>query len=190
VAPKSVAFLAQLRIDLAAGCSRRAAEIVAPNGAKLNRLVEDVRQEVKLLSDRVAHVEQGGGASSFPAGSSAGLSKEAQSMIDSLDPANRRVSFIGVPSSMSAKQRIATVDEFMSGAHPDSEYMSTENILKGPRNDRAFTSVAYIEFASVDGARAFLRNYPKDSAKAKLSDSVQVLVKPARSKLHGARDFP
>ena len=155
---------------------------LAKDVAKALQLNKDLREDFeKLRSSSLS------GSAAASAGPSSGLPSTVQQLLNNLDPAVRRVACLGFDDSTSEEQRITLVKDFVKKEAPQHNLADVACFKKGPHNNRSLTSVAYAEFANADAAKNFAKKFA--DAKAKLSSSVVVSVRMARSKVNGQRNF-
>ena len=129
--------------------------------AAVSPLKEDIaatRSEIGDLRNRVSVLE------SIPTGSSSSgmnistvISPEVKSMLDSLDPAHRQIVFTGFDLSMTQPDRTKMIQNFISGFSTVPSSSNFGAILTGPSNKRVITDKSYVEFSSIDDARAALK---------------------------------
>eukprot|EP00973_Karenia_brevis_P035902 4953134-Karenia_brevis.AAC.1 len=107
------------------------------------------------------------------------------SFVGSLDPAHRRVAFLGFPESLPPSERIAKIEKFLekfSEFHPTA----TGTFYKGPHNARQPTQTCYVEFADAEVAVAFLNKVKNESLEVNGSD---IKFKKALTKVNAARNW-
>ena len=107
-------------------------------------------------------------------------------MIDSLDPAHKRIALLGMPSNWDASRRVSEAKQFAQTLAPQLKVVDADNIFKGPHNARTMTKNTYLEFNNRDAAKAFLAKIV--DGKAQLSGN-SVAVKPALTKINGRRNY-
>ena len=78
--------------------------------------------------------------------------KDLQSAVNKLDPALRRVAFIGWPSSVTAEKRIEFMTSFMNTKCTGFKAIDMGHDFPGPYNNRVLSTASWIEFSSKDNA--------------------------------------
>ena len=111
---------------------------------------------------------------------------ELQKLVHSLDPAKKRIVFMGWPDTTSADARIKHIEALLSQHTPTLRTNDVDNIYQGPYSKRPLYKVAFVEFTSADSARRALDQL-KD-ANRQVGDTT-LSIKPARSKLNSRRNF-
>ena len=167
------ADLAELRSDLKREVKVAVAEAVDP----VKDEVSDLKTRVSALEARPTTAGSNGGSSSLP--------KEVQTMLSNLDPATRRVAFVGFPGGMSAQDRLAEVARIMRN-FPSIKFSDHGNFMKGPRSNRSMTPASYVEFASSDARDDALKAM---GSSANLSTGERLKVKAAITKLNSHRNW-
>ena len=115
--------------------------------------------------------------------------KEANAIINQLDPAKKQVTLAGFLETDDVNGRVKRIEEYMRVSFPQERYVTVDNFYSGPFGKRKLTKAAYIEFKSTDSAAAFL-NTVKDNHGSKLSiGGLDIKVKAARTKIGGKRNY-
>ena len=134
--------------------------------------VAPVQAEVQQLSTRVTKLESG---------TSSG---EAGKLLDALDPAHKRVDFVGFRESDSADQRLKAMEEYLA-KFPSCKPLALGNYYTGPYNARTLTKAGYAEYTDADAAKASLKQLKGDFE----SNGVKVTVKAALPKKNLTRNW-
>jgi hypothetical protein len=181
--------LGNFQADMTREMASKIAESVSPLQTKIDEMdsrfaafEKQALHNHKSLVDRVAKVESTGSSSSGPS-----LPKEAQSIINSLDPAFRRVSLLGFAASASAEKRLEDINKFVDENFANFKPATPGNIYKGPRDKRTLTPNSYLEFPNNDRATDFLKNFPRGSM-VKVGGQ-DVAIKPAITKINSQRNY-
>ena len=145
------------------------------------------KSEVYDLKNRVVALEASGPPDTHTSQSSShavphGLHK----LINNLDPAKKRVAFIGWPDALSADARIKHIDSLLSQHAPKLRTIDVDNVYQGPYGQRTLSNVAFAEFASPDAARRALDQLK--NANKQVGNST-ISIKPARSKFNSQRNY-
>ena len=146
--------------------------------------VDPIKSEVYDLKQRVTTLEAGGPPDPKP--STQTSPPQLQKLVNSLDPAKKRVAFLGWPDTFSADARIKHIEALLSQHAPAMRVIDIDNIYQGPYGQRTLTKGAYAEFPSPDSARRAL-NLLKD-AKKEVGDTT-ISIKPARTKINSQRNY-
>ena len=159
------------------------ADLKAETKVMISESVDPVKDDMRELRDRVASLE----TARVPAGSASAdhLPRDVQQMLNSLDPALRRVAFVGFPSESSAEARIKVIDDFIS-KYPSFQKVATGNFYTGPRSDRKLSKAGFAEFVSDDVREAFVKAVGNESATMLGST---ITVKRAKTKVNNARNY-
>ena len=168
-------------------------EVSISKNTKLHiaQAVDPIKSEICDLRLRVQKIEDAGGSN--PGGSSQSahggastISPEIQKMLNSLDPAHKRVAFTGFPENMAQSERTKHIEKHLFTIPALPKLTSIGMIFKGPKNARKPTKVSYIEFSSSDDAREvakMLKNSP-----LVVGESI-IHPKPAITKQNAARNW-
>ena len=106
--------------------------------------------------------------------------------MNTYDPANKRVAFIGWSDSTTIEDRIKDIEKSVKLHAPNFRILECDNFYNGPYNDRKPTKVAYAEFSSRDVAKRVLERIHGHEFKV---GGNTIAVKEARTKLNGQRNF-
>ena len=180
--------LSNLQEDMRADAAIQIGEAVNPLKAQMEVFWHDnkaLRTDLTAVQKKLA---EGGGVSSGNANSPASVPKETKVLLNSLDPALRRVAFLGFPTDPAqAQKRVQALEAYIAEKLPMFKAIDIDHVYTGPRSSRKLTGVTYVEFSNADKAAEFLKKFDKDS-KTKLG-SFEVSVRPARTKLNSARNW-
>ena len=119
------------------------------------------------------------------AASQSTMDRDMQQLVNSLDPALRRVAFVGMPASMSPTNRIKELED-AAQRFPGFRHLDVGNFFKGPRNNREIAPVSYIEFGSPDVRDSALKAMGTEFT---LSTGEKVKLKKAKTKVGTQRDY-
>ena len=114
--------------------------------------------------------------------------KDLQSMVNKLDPALRRASFIGWPTNVSAEKRMELMCGFMDTKYKKVRFVDCGHDYTGPYNDRKLSKTSWVEFSNTDTTKAFLKTVASDNAEITV-DGSSVKVKPARTQIQKKRNY-
>ena len=112
------------------------------------------------------------------------MSKEVQQMLNNLDPAFKRIAFIGFGSHINAAARVQALEQYMS-QFPTFRYQSVDHFYKGNFNKRELSSVSYVEFSSDTAAKSFIDSL---SSKSCTLVGTELKIKMSKSKINLKRD--
>ena len=145
--------------------------------------VYDLKNEMNQFKQRLTDIETTGPpVSSQPAPPP---SNEFQKLVNSLDPAKKRIAFIGWPDTISADARITHIQTLLAKHTPAIKSIDIDNFYTGPLNQRTLSNAAFAEFSSPDAAKralSLLNNSDKQVG------DITLTIKPARTKLNGQRN--
>ena len=110
-----------------------------------------------------------------------------QNLVNSLDPALRRVALIGFSESLSAGERVQRITAAMRSKHAEAHFTSIGNFYTGPPHDQKLTKVSFIEFSDPQSMRHFLSKFG-DDRKFLLEDQTALTCKAARTKINNQRN--
>ena len=149
--------------------------------------VDPLKSDLYDLRQRVTGLETNGVAgASNPAGKSSTISPEIKALVDSLDPAHKRIAFSGFPLSMAQEIRRKHIEDFLRGFQNLPNTQNIGMIMKGPKNKREITRLSYVEYFSSDDVKTvldFVKNTPLNVG----GDSIS--VKRALTKINGSRNW-
>ena len=91
--------------------------------------------------------------------------KELQSAVNKLDPALRRVAFIGWPENLSAGKRTQFKQKFGKEKYKMFTPTDMGHDYTRPYNNRKLTTASWTEFSNCDTAKDFLKHNEKDDFK-------------------------
>ena len=111
--------------------------------------VDPLKNEMCDVRDRAAKLEQSGPGSSKPG-------KKTLNLLNALDPAKKRVSFIGFPENTSAEARVEAIESALD-EFPGFAQTSMGHFPSGPRGAGKLPKASYAEFATDGIAQAFLK---------------------------------
>ena len=110
-------------------------------------------------------------------------------MVNSMDPAKKRIAFIGFPDSLAAEERIDLLEKRMRDSFAHVKYCAVDNFFTGPCNNRKVSKASYVEFHTPEAANRFY-NMVKGKNEAKVNvGGNELLVKLARTKLNEKRNY-
>ena len=107
-------------------------------------------------------------------------------LVNSLDPAKKRVAFLGWPDTVSAEARVKHIETLLSQHAPSLKAVDIDNNYQGPYDRRVLSNVAFAEFTSVDAARRAL-DYLKNANRQ--IGNVTITIKPARTETNSQRNY-
>ena len=150
---------------------------------QIAQAVDPIQNDLHDIKGRLAAVEQrpaAHGATSNP-----DSSNSMNKLMDKLDPAKKRIVFIGFPDDVQADVRIQKIEEFIKSHASSYRIADSGCFYSGPYNNRKITKVAYVEFGSQDTAKKVLDKL----SKAELNvNGTKITIKPARTMLNGQRN--
>ena len=147
-----------VRTDLRTSISQEIRGSITAAVSPLKEAIVATRSEIGDLRNRVSVLESiPTGSSSSGMNTSTVLSPEVKSMLDSLDPAHRQIVFTGFDLSMTQPDRTKLIQNFISGFSTVPSSSNFGAIFTGPSNKRAIADKSYVEFSSIDDARAALK---------------------------------
>ena len=109
-----------------------------------------------------------------------------QKHIDDLDPAKKRLAFIGWPESVSAEDRLVKLEAFLNQHASSFRITECGNFYSGPYDNRKLGRVSYAEFSSPAAAKKALAKL--EGIECKFGSTV-IDIKLARTKLKSQRNF-
>ena len=89
---------------------------------------------------------------------------------------------------MNVDERLAVVTKYMKDNFPSIRYSDLGCFYKGPYNDRKLTNIAWVEFASIDGAQDFCKKVGSSSIQLE-NGWKQIIVKGARTEIQKERNW-
>ena len=146
--------------------------------------VYDLKQQMAVLQDNRGAADGGPTSVSRPIQEL----EEMRSVINTMDPAKKRVSLIGFSDSLNADERIRQIENFMKDKFPTVRYVAIDNFYSGPYSDRRINKASYVEFSSAEAANQFLKNVKEHHNSKSVIGGNEVSFKPARTKLGGKRN--
>eukprot|EP00973_Karenia_brevis_P022971 3163355-Karenia_brevis.AAC.1 len=108
-------------------------------------------------------------------------------MINSIDPSQRQVVFKGFPESMDAERRVQLIETLLK-AH-SLRFNLVDHFYYGAKNDRKLSRASFAEFSSPESAKNALKKLGGKNKKLVLSDSTEITIKPALSKINQKRNW-
>jgi len=105
--------------------------------------------------------------------------------MDKLDPAKKRIVFIGFPDDVQADVRIQKIEDVIKSHASSYRIADSGCFYSGPYNNRKITKVAYVEFGSQDTAKKVLDKLSKTELNV---NGTKITIKPARTMLNGQRN--
>ena len=142
------------------------------------------------IGQRVSQLELGGngagGSGASVEDTKAGYSpKEIMQMMNAADPANRRISFIGLPDSLTADNKINELNQIIT-RYPLLRGGTAGIFYKGAKGSKVPTKVGFIEVSSADVADIFVKSLGENN-KVKVKDA-EVIVKKALTAINMSRN--
>jgi hypothetical protein len=125
-------------------------------------------------------------APSASSGSSSYIPADIKIILDSLDPAHKRIVFSGFPLDMACKERTTHIEKFLAKFPSVPKYISVGVIPKGPKNNRSATKMSFVEFCSSDDAYSALKVLKSEKLEF---GSVSITIKGALTKVNGTRNY-
>ena len=110
------------------------------------------------------------------------LVKDLQSMVNKLDPALRRVTFIGWPTGLSAEKRLELMGTFLDTKYKTVRFVDSGNDFTGPYNDRKLSKTSWVEFSNADTTKTFLKTVTQNNVEIPVEGSTVKIV-PARTQI-------
>ena len=157
--------LDQLRLDVQNDVANQVAQAVTP-----------LQEELTKLSVRTKKLEDESGNSG------------AQSSSNTYDPAVYQVAFIGWPDAVQANTRLNQLETYLRSSFADFRPLKFFNEYKGPRSKRTLGKVAFVEFATKDEVREFLKEFNERGSEVR-AQGTKLKVAPALTKLNKSRNW-
>ena len=171
----TIGDLNELRKDMAVATKLLVAEAVDP-----------LKNEMCELRSRISKIE----ASPLQASSGQGAGNaDYNKLLNSLDPALRRVAIIGMPDGWDAAKRIDMISKSIADQFSNFRPLDVGCFYSGPYSNRKLTKACYIEFGSQDIAQAFLKKLPTGQGNFKVQGADALTAKQARSKVNAQRNW-
>ena len=147
--------------------------------------IANLKTELSAATARVTSLEQKPAhlATGVPACIDKAL-KDLRSTVDSMDPAHKRIAFIGWSDGTSAEDRIKSMEAYMS-KFPTFKPTNFGNDLVGPYNNKMLGKSSFVEFASADIAKKMLEK----TNKGPTVDSKQIEIKKTKTKQQKTRNY-
>ena len=160
-------------------------DILTKTKEYIDESIQPVKDEVKALQTTVEHLQK----TLIVGTSEKDVTIDAlQKKIEKLDPAKKRVVFIGWAENVNADERIAVVSKYMKDNFSSTRYSDLGCYYKGPHNDRKLSNIAWVEFASIDGAKDFCKKVGESSIQLQ-NGGKQIMVKAARTDFQKERNW-
>ena len=134
----------------------------------------------------MSKIEKNPGGSSSDNPKTNKVVKELQSAVNKLDPALRRVAFIGWPENMSAEKRVEMMHEFGKEKYKNFTPTDVGHDFTGPYNHRKLSTASWIEFPNCDTAKDFFKHIEKEDFKV---DGTSIKIKFARTQFQKKRNY-
>ena len=157
----------QFRIDVQYQVATQVAQAVSP-----------LQDEVSKLSSRTKKLEEqlknsaAGGERSYTA----------------YDSAVNQVAFIGWPDSADANARLNLLENYLRASFASFRPLKLFNDYKGPYSKRTLGKVAFVEFATKDEVREFLKAFNDSGSEVKVHGT-KLKVAAALTKLNKSRNW-
>ena len=150
---------------------------------------DHVTEQLKPVTNEIADLRQRVESMEAP-GPTSDISPEMRRSMDHLmtlsrqmDPNMRRVSFLGFRDDATDTSRRDAMTNFLR-KYPHHKYESLGHEYKGKPGERIMKNVSYVEFASTDAAKSFMKE--AGSGQFPIQG---ITVKPALSKIHRQRNY-
>ena len=104
---------------------------------------------------------------------------------DKLDPAHRRIAFLGFDEKTTLEDRIKEIDAFLKKNWPSKKCI--DHFYKGPYNDRKISKNSFVEFSNSEDAKQILKSIKDQELELKI-ESKAVMIKQARTQLNTTRN--
>jgi len=150
---------------------------------QIAQAVDPIKSDLHDLLTRVTAVEQRPSVQSPKDNSNSSFA--LQKMMDKMDPAKKRIAFIGFPDNVQEDARIQKIEEFIKSHAPSYRIVDAGCFYSGPYNNQKLTRVWYAEFGSQDTARKVPDKLSKSELKV---NGASIGIKAARTKLNGTRN--
>ena len=147
---------------------------------QISKAVDPLKDEMSDLRNKISQLE------TTSSSSNSGMTKETMSLLNSFDPALRRVAFIGFKLGTSETDRTIDLQRWASSVGNFGEYQ-TGHFYNGPRNNKILSVASYMEYHSEMMAQNFII-----AAKDKqfcLTTGEKVKVKIAVTKINSSRNW-
>jgi hypothetical protein len=148
----------------------------------VSEAVDPIKEEIHDLKSRVTVLE--GAPPGLP--SSSKHFAVMEKALSDLDPSHRRLSFIGLPESLSAEARIEKIESFLKDRFPTIRYAEVENKYSGPYHDRKLGKVAFVEFSTPNAAKRSLDKLVDANFQV---NGTSISIKKARTKIQDKRNY-
>ena len=146
----------------------------------------EMKNEIAEAKKRVADLEAKANKSNASSKDNSNSSFALQKMMDKMDPAKKRIAFIGFPENVQEDARIQKIEEFIKLHAPSYRIVDAGCFHSGPYNNQKLTRVSYAEFGSQDTARKVLDRLNKSELTV---NGASIGIKAARTKLNGTRNY-
>ena len=122
----------------------------------VSEAVDPIQDLVHELGVRVRNLEDNPPSASPPSSSTTPAFKELLNTVNRLDPAFRRVAFVGWPEGVSEDTRIQEMEKFLKTHFSSFRPVGFGNDFTGPYNNQKLSKGSWVEFCSPDMAKSFL----------------------------------
>ena len=160
-------------------------EITQDTRASIAEAVVPIKSEIAELRERILVLEKQKTVPSASSGSSY-IPADIKIILDSLDPAHKRIVFSGFPLDMACKERTKHIEKFLVKYPSLPKYISVGVIPKGPKNNRTATKMSFVEFSSSDDAYSALKLLKSEKLEF---GSASITIKGALTKVNGTRNY-
>ena len=148
--------------------------------------VDPLKHEMRNLRNRISKIEASPAQLSSAQGSG---SADFNKILNSLDPALRRVAIVGLPDGWDAAKRIDVITKSIAEQFSSFKPLDVGCFFSGPYNNRKLTKACYVEFGSQDMVTAFLKKLPTGQGNFKVQGADALTAKQARTKVNAQRNY-
>ena len=176
--------LKEMKTEISQEIKISVAEAVDPLKSEMHELKTDMHN----MKNRMTAVEstKSGDSTSDPA--TGKIIEDLKATVNKLDPALKRITFIGWPTAISEDERVSEMKKFVESNLPMIQPADYGNRFQGPYSDRKLSNESWIEFGSVDTAKRCIKKIDHLGQGLKIN-GVTLKIKPARTKLQSKRNY-
>jgi hypothetical protein len=157
----------------------------------VTQVIDPIKASVLELQERVKSLEALPPPPPPPLIPPPTQSKEISALrgaINKLDPALRRVVFLGWPTDLDADKRIQEMEKFVRERLPRCHPIDYGNDYTGPYSDRKLSKAAWIELSNADAAKALVKLLGEGGPAFQV-DGVNLKAKAARTQTQKKRNY-
>ena len=147
-------------------------EAVDPLKVEIRDHKEEIQEELAAMKLRLQKAESQ--KSQSQKSNSPEISR-VERLADKLDPAHRRIAFLGFDDQMPLDNRVKEIDAFIKKYWPTKKTLCIDHFYKGPYNERKESKNSFAEFANPENVKQILKQINNEKLELELNSKAIVI---------------